>query len=49
MGDGCVHDRGFHGRGCCWFFMGDSRHPRVDLCDHRGVVVLWVLVVVSVW
>ena len=44
---GCIICRRVHGRGGCWFFRGDSCHPRVDLFDCHGAGSCWELVVVS--
>ena len=45
--DGGIICRRVHGRGGCWFFRGDSCHPRVDLFDCHGAGSCWELVVVS--
>ena len=44
---GVVRCRWMHGSGGCWFFRGDSCHPRVDLFDYHGAGSCWELVVVS--
>ena len=44
---GVVRCRWMHGSGGCWFFRGDSCHPRVDLSDCHGAGSCWELVVVS--
>ena len=44
---GAVLCRWMHRIGSCWFFRGDSCHPRVDLFDCHGAGSCWELVVVS--